>query len=247
MTKRNKFPWTRGILATVAISIATVLFMYAMNTMVLFGTLILCLKIGLPLTEFKSAIFGSVEFLSAAAGSLAMLFVWAWRDKTSQIGFRQAVRLKTAVRRRLFGRIHTITAWVIVAGLMLTIAYATIVGPKGRTTSDWLAYITHGCALSLTPVVEETVFRGLLLNALFRSARQSSRMSRKAAWHWALVVSSLFFASVHADLEGQLAFFVVGWLLGWLYLKSGSLHLPIVVHLILDLVPFLTAVMMRFY
>jgi membrane protease YdiL (CAAX protease family) len=74
------------------------------------------------------------------------------------------------------------------------------------------------------PVVEEMLFRGMLL----------SRLSRSMSPFWAVVVQAAIFASIHlldpsaiAALPGLM---LVGIALGYAAIRTGNLSLPIMVH-----------------
>ena len=69
----------------------------------------------------------------------------------------------------------------------------------------------------VTPVIEECVFRGILLH----------RWSVKWDLRWAVITSSILFGLVHADPIGATAF---GLAMAWLYLRTQSLWVPIVCH-----------------
>jgi hypothetical protein len=69
----------------------------------------------------------------------------------------------------------------------------------------------------LAPLVEETLFRGILLN----------RWATKWGIKRAIAVSALTFAILHVDLIGA---FVFGVCMSLLYLRTSSLWPPIIVH-----------------
>lgn len=71
----------------------------------------------------------------------------------------------------------------------------------------------------LTPVAEEMVFRGAVLKSLLHHS----------AW-LAIIVSSLLFGLVHGNLAQGTHAFVLGILLGWLYVRTGSIVPGIVLH-----------------
>ena len=71
--------------------------------------------------------------------------------------------------------------------------------------------------VALAPVVEELVFRGLVLR----------RWERKWGIRASVLGTSLAFAVLHADLLGSLLFGIV---MAGLYLRSGTLLLPIATH-----------------
>lgn len=76
----------------------------------------------------------------------------------------------------------------------------------------------------VAPLVEEALFRGVLLHRL--AARRGPR--------WALVASALVFAVLHWNVP---AMFVFGLFLGVLYLRTGSLAACMLVHAFNNLVP----------
>lgn len=81
------------------------------------------------------------------------------------------------------------------------------------------------------PVAEEIVFRGVLLNAI------------RAKWGvWpAILGSSILFAIVHLSLTQFVPILGVAVLLGWLYVRSGSLWVSMAAHSAFNLIA-LTAV-----
>jgi membrane protease YdiL (CAAX protease family) len=87
----------------------------------------------------------------------------------------------------------------------------------------WLVCITAG-------VCEEIVYRGFLLHYLHATPFHLSLT-------WALVVSSVIFGIGHLyqGIAGAVSTVVIGFLLGAMYLMTGNLLLPIVVHAVMDL------------
>jgi membrane protease YdiL (CAAX protease family) len=72
----------------------------------------------------------------------------------------------------------------------------------------------------LTPIVEELVFRGLLLGGL----------SRHLSFGWANAVQSGVFALVHVDSPRLLGYFALALLAGWLVRRTGSLWPAMLLH-----------------
>ena len=70
----------------------------------------------------------------------------------------------------------------------------------------------------LTPVVEELFFRGLLIDLLYRKFTKYS----------SVILSSIVFAILHVDLLGALIF---GIILGFIYIRTESLSIPIFIHI----------------
>ena len=90
---------------------------------------------------------------------------------------------------------------------------------------QWLVSIA---VVAVVPAVcEELFFRGALLTALRRSSLGSS--------HFAVLFSSLIFSAVHVDAEGFIARFILGALLGLVYVLTGRLWLSVLFHAVNNL------------
>jgi membrane protease YdiL (CAAX protease family) len=87
----------------------------------------------------------------------------------------------------------------------------------------WLICLTAG-------IGEEVVYRGFLLHYLHVAPFHLS-------WTLALVVSSMIFGIGHLyqGIAGAVSTVVVGFLFGAMFLATGNLLLPIVVHAVMDL------------
>jgi membrane protease YdiL (CAAX protease family) len=87
-------------------------------------------------------------------------------------------------------------------------------------------------AVLAAPIAEETFFRGFLFPAL------------RVRWgtFWAALASGLLFAALHFNLGSIVPFTVIGMLLAWAYVFSGSLWTAIGAHFIFNSVSFGIAV-----
>lgn len=74
--------------------------------------------------------------------------------------------------------------------------------------------------VAVIPVTEEILFRGLIFAALRRWWRA----------RWIIPATAALFALVHLDLPFLLPLFLVGLVLGWARARSGSIALPILIH-----------------
>lgn len=83
-------------------------------------------------------------------------------------------------------------------------------------------YVLMGLVAIVGPVAEELVFRGVTYAAL----------RRRWGVRWGLAGSAAVFAAVHADPFALGPIFLLGWLLGWLYERTGSLAPSIIVHVL---------------
>lgn len=88
-------------------------------------------------------------------------------------------------------------------------------------SSVWVRGLVAVMAVVIAPLLEEMLFRGLLQTLL--------RTYVGRPWP-AIVVTSLLFAVVHADVPHWPALFVLSLGLGYAYEKSGSLFQPIFMH-----------------
>ena len=73
----------------------------------------------------------------------------------------------------------------------------------------------------LAPVVEEVVFRGAILRKLLSGMRSK--------WG-AICISAILFALIHFNPAQIPHAFLMGWLMGWLYMRTGSIMPGVVFH-----------------
>jgi hypothetical protein len=84
----------------------------------------------------------------------------------------------------------------------------------------------------LAPVVEELFFRGYLLY----------KLRLKINLKFAIVVSSIFFAILHQNILGTFVFAVV---MAFIYIKSNSLLIPMIVHSINNALAIFLSILLR--
>lgn len=90
--------------------------------------------------------------------------------------------------------------------------------------SGWSLFLLLLLAVVVAPLVEETLFRGILLPVLMK------KMSPGAA----IVISSAFFAVIHQHLPSFVPLFVLAVVLAMLYIYSGSLWPSVILHAIFN-------------
>jgi membrane protease YdiL (CAAX protease family) len=93
------------------------------------------------------------------------------------------------------------------------------VAGKAKHESLWLAYASVALVL---PIAEEIIFRSYLFDAL------RSRFSGKTV----VIVTAFAFSLVHLQWVYLVPLFGFGLVLGWVRLKTNSLRLPILLHVI---------------
>ena len=86
--------------------------------------------------------------------------------------------------------------------------------------TNFVFMITYGCVLG--PVIEEFVFRGIIMKELLKD------YSNKIA----ILSSALIFAIAHLNLVQGMVAFLLGLLLGFVYIKTHSIYLCMLTHII---------------
>lgn len=94
--------------------------------------------------------------------------------------------------------------------------------------SGWGYWLAAVSAVVIAPIIEELLFRGVLFAGLAK---------RWPVW-LAAVTSSLVFAVLHGQVNVGIYTFVLGCMLSWLYVRSGSIYPGILVHFLNNLVAF---------
>lgn len=85
------------------------------------------------------------------------------------------------------------------------------------------------CMAVLAPVFEEWLCRGVLLRGLLYCDRGKDK-PRGLAPALAITISAVFFGAIHGNLTQGLSAFVMGCLFGYVYYKTGSLKLTMLMH-----------------
>lgn len=78
----------------------------------------------------------------------------------------------------------------------------------------------------LAPLTEEVVFRGAIIRALLEWGR---RFGANAEWI-AIILSAVFFAAIHFNPSQIPYAMLVGILLGWLFVRTGSIVPGVILH-----------------
>lgn len=89
------------------------------------------------------------------------------------------------------------------------------------------------------PAVEEVVFRGAILRKLLEWMKDNFGELTLANRWIAIVISSVFFATVHFNPAQIPHAFLVGLLLGWMYYRTGSIIPGLIYHFINNTAAFL--------
>lgn len=143
---------------------------------------------------------------------------------------RRGVRLQLAPGKLRVGRVCALVAMAMgvnVAAGLLNVPVELLFNSRGYSTylevslgsSAASRVVLWVYAILIAPCVEETVFRGWLLSGLKRYGER-----------FAVISAAVLFALMHGNLSQFLSALCIGLLLGYIYVKSGSLSLCIAVH-----------------
>lgn len=158
----------------------------------------------------------------------------------------QKVRISSAMAIREFSIVSLVGA-ILLGATAWTLAYEVLIFAKG--TSGWANLLSNPklqelarrltsetplllrlITLALIPAVcEEFFFRGFLINAMLVS---------KDRWKGPLFLTSFLFAAFHVVVDQSLTFerfpatFLLGLILGWIRIQSGSLFPGIAMHVL---------------
>ena len=166
------------------------------------------------------AITPMVNIVSTIAASIITIALYGWRRWAPL----NSIYLNTRPWFTLFwvicltiGSSIPLTAALDATGLQLPDVYKQMF--KGMMHNDF-GFIAVGV---LVPIAEEMVFRGAILRRLLDLTGNEKR--------WiAIVISAALFGLVHGNMLQGLNAFVMGVLLGWMYVRTGSIMPGVVFH-----------------
>lgn len=113
------------------------------------------------------------------------------------------------------------------------------------TIEDWMKSKEMQASLLTENFLKTSTLRGLLLNIvivaiipafgeemLFRGGIQRLVFEMTKNIHWAVIISAVVFSAFHVQFYGFLPRFMLGLMLGYLFVFTGSLWVPIFVHFV---------------
>lgn len=134
------------------------------------------------------------------------------------------------LRRFKISRGLSLSAAVVGLGILISYIYELLLGGAEMQASyDMYAALTDSgfgmatlaiTAVIVAPFAEEVFFRGFLFSGI----------SKRWGYSWGVIVSAALFAVAHAGSGGLVPIFILGMLLAWLYIKTGSLWPCIFAH-----------------
>lgn len=171
---------------------------------------------GIPVAVFQSAIFSSL-FLATA---------WLYGADKHGASF---ARFGFVRARGRLPYLQALGAWI--AALIAVVIWGILteeiewLRPPDNTSesldmADGSLLIAFPIVAIIAPFAEEVFFRGFLLTGL----------RKRLNAHLALIVSAAIFAVFHFDPGLYIPIFALGLVLGWVYLRTGSIWPSIFVH-----------------
>jgi membrane protease YdiL (CAAX protease family) len=123
-----------------------------------------------------------------------------------------------------------LSAAVVGLGILISYLYELLLGgAEIQASNDMYTALTDSgfgiatvaiTAVIIAPFAEETFFRGFLFAGI----------SKRWGYSWGVIVSGALFAVAHIGSGGLVPIFILGMLLAWLYIKTGSLWPCIFAH-----------------
>ena len=107
--------------------------------------------------------------------------------------------------------------------------------PMPQWLDEALTSMTQGklwvnllCVSVFAPLFEEWLCRGMVLRGLLNAKNYDG--TQRIAPVWAILISALFFAVIHANPWQAIPAFILGCLFGYIYYRTGSLWLTMLMH-----------------
>lgn len=138
-----------------------------------------------------------------------------------------------------FGKSAVLTAIIVmvvtVAGSFLGDFVSTLLPPIPESLKTVLESLTEGkiwssfiCVSIYAPLFEEWLCRGMILRGLLNYEKEDGTRGTTPAR--AIIISALIFALIHLNPWQALPAFLLGCLFGYVYYRTGSLKLTMLMH-----------------
>ena len=126
-------------------------------------------------------------------------------------------------------------AAAVLAAAFMTDCISAQMPPMPERLDEALTSMTQGniwinllCVSVFAPLFEEWLCRGMVLRGLLNAKKYDG--SPRIAPGWAIVISAVFFAVIHANPWQAIPAFILGCLFGYIYYRTGSLKLTMLMH-----------------
>lgn len=193
---------------------------------VIIGSLLLVVLLGGNIVDSIPAEYTLITYL---VQMLPVIIYLALRRRSLGLGCGMRLRAgKVNPPLVLWGLLLILITGVVIEPLLESMPEESLDALESAIgTGGWALLTTTVCA----PVLEEILFRGLILG----SCRE------RFGGFWAVIISSILFALAHFSVPQQLVnAFIVGIILGFIYIRTGSLLAVMVLHAINNGLAFIT-------
>jgi membrane protease YdiL (CAAX protease family) len=178
-----------------------------------------------------SAILNAINLLFVEITFFALALILGHKFGTPVVSLFQNKRINTMLVAFI---VFFSMSYMIVASELENI-FASIFG-RMRFVGEFMTNISKGPGIGgliasifvigvVPSIAEETLFRGVI----------QKNLSLRYGILKALIVTSLLFALVHINLSSIVSIFLLGLMLGYLYLKTQNLMYPIILHFFYNL------------
>jgi len=241
----GEIPWSvgdvaKGILVAIALTLLLA-FGLGMGTVLLIGRDALY-ELGLgSITDFFNLLAATgllqpwllIALAAMAVGEGGMLFAaWLFSASKHRCGWRALGFRSFNLKRALIP-----VAVVIIAGVSISLLYDWVLTFFGGDTAYGadpiyavLQQLTQTgvglagmtlVAVLVSPIAEETFLRGFIFGGV----------AKRFGYGWGAVISALIFSVAHLQPGALLPIFILGLLLAWVYIRTGSIWPCIFIHL----------------
>ena len=149
------------------------------------------------------------------------------RNKTGRNSFNLAIENKRVIPFIIFGTIALIVGITIPVGDLIPMP--EIIKETFLDIGSQTGIFTFLAMVIAAPILEELIFRGIILNGLLKNYSPIK----------SILISSFLFGLVHLNPWQFLTGMIIGIFSGWIYYRTRSLSLSIIIHALANLSGFL--------
>jgi len=155
--------------------------------------------------------------------------LWAWLKNRNSMMWNKGFKLDNSN----FAPLSGLCCFILVVVGTISLGFAcdglsSLLPPMPKRLEELLVSMTSGnffinfiCVSIMAPFLEEWLCRGMVLRGL---------LAHKVKPVWAIAFSAFYFAMIHLNPWQALPAFMLGLLFGYVYYKTGSLKLTILMH-----------------
>ncbi len=176
-----------------------------------------------------TSLFGLSQIDAIAYGQVTAFFigtiiVYLLLRKNILTEFKESkISLKSILKWSVIGIILAYLAQVTAA---LTETYVFGIEPGSENTQQIMEMIQDAAVFLIipaifAPILEELIFRKIIFGSLYK----------KMNFFWAAIISSFIFGVIHMDLTHLLVYTAMGLVFAYLYVKTKTIIIPIIVHM----------------